>query len=59
MKKRVFTVVLMVFVFLFQVQRGLGPNVQPYVVVVSGLMTAFLAWAALQIVFALYSKFKK
>lgn len=59
MKKKFLTSIIVIAVFLIQIWRNLGPNAEPFVVVIAGGFSAFLAWAVLQLVFLLLDRLKK
>ena len=62
MSRQVLTGAVVGAVFLFQLWNGLeqgtgsGGRNEPYVVIISALMAAFLAWTALQAIFMICSK---
>lgn len=63
MKKKILTSIIVIAVFLIQIWRNSGPNAEPnaepYVVIIAGGFSAFLAWAFLQLVFLLLDRHKK
>ncbi len=59
MKKKILTSIIVIAVFVIQIWRNSGPNAEPYVVVIAGGFSAFLAWAVLQLVFLLLDRLKK
>ena len=58
-RKNRLTYIVVVVVFFLQLKKGLGPNEEPFVAVISALMAACAALVTIEVIVWVWSNYKK